>query len=342
MAQLTRRELVCSLLTGLGSVGLLGSRGRGQTPARSPLTSALALATALVPNLEEVVSVYSKWLGFVVHWRGKVPAAEANFWEAPAVAGRPAAVLGPKDRDLGLLRFIEVKPSGAPIKPYSTVGWNVMEIRARNVDELTVHLKGKGSPFVHIGGPADLQSTNRPSTLRATQFVGPAGEVLYFTQGLAQPRVPPWDIAGDVGPLFITVLTANPYAASRDFYTEVLGMRLGVEVTKPVKVINDFMGRPADQRLTLCALWAGSDTAIEIDDFSESATKRPIPPGSLPPGVAICTLAAPDIEKVAAALKAAGVAVRRLEKGSDAPPYRKGPALLCRGRSGEILEFVGT
>ena len=72
MAQLTRRELVCSLLTGLGSVGLLGSRGRGQTPARSPLTSALALATALVPNLEEVVSVYSKWLGFVVHWRGSL------------------------------------------------------------------------------------------------------------------------------------------------------------------------------------------------------------------------------------------------------------------------------
>jgi len=103
MAQLTRRELVCSLLTGLGSVGLVGSRGHGQTPARSPLTSALALATALVPNLEEVISVYSKWLGFVVHWRGKVPAAEANFWEAPAVAGRPAAVLGPKDRDLGLL-----------------------------------------------------------------------------------------------------------------------------------------------------------------------------------------------------------------------------------------------
>jgi catechol 2,3-dioxygenase-like lactoylglutathione lyase family enzyme len=329
-----RRDILRGLLAGLGmSVSKLR-----QAPSGSPLTSAVAMATATVPDLDKAVSIYCKWLGYVVHWRGRVDAAQADFWQAHKTAGNRVAVIGPENRDLGLIRFVEIKSLGKPIPAYSTAGWNVMEIRARNVDELT--LQFKDSPFVHIGGPADLSSVNRPATLRATQFLGLAGEVLYFTQSLAEPRVAPWDIPRSVGPLFITVLTAKPYVATRDFYAGVLGLRLGLEVSRPIKVINDTLHLPRDRKLTLSALWAGNDTAIEIDDFSDIAEERPVVTGSLPPGVAICTLAMPDGDKVAQALTSAGVTFRRLQPKNAGPPYTKAQALICRGRSGELLELV--
>src|SRR5262245_12516527 len=330
-----RRDILRGLLAG---VGMSLSSSRGLTQTAPALTSAVAWATSTVPDLDKAVNTYCKWLGYVVHSRGNVEPALAAFWQAPKVTGNRFAVIGPQDCDLGLIRFVEIKTQGKPIAPYSTAGWNVMESRARNVDELTVQFKG--SPFVHIGGPADLTSVNRPATLRATQFLGLAGEILYFTQGLAEPRTAPWNIPGSVGPLFITVLTAKPYVASRDFYSGVLGLRLGLEASRVIKVINDTLGLPHDRKLTLSALWAGKDTAIEIDDFSDIAAERPVPPGSLPPGVAICSLAVPDAARVVRALTSAGVAFRRLEAKAAIPPYGKAETLICRGRSGELLELV--
>jgi len=331
---IARRDILRGLLAGVG-VSVSNFR---QTPVSPTLTSAVAMATATVPDLDKAVNIYCKWLGYDVHWRGRVDSAQADFWQAPKVAGNRVAVIGPEDRNLGSIRFVEIKSLGKPIPAYSTAGWNVMEIRARNVDELT--LQFNESPFVHIGGPANLGAVSRPATLRATQFLGLAGEVLYFTQSLAQPRTAPWDIPRSIGPLFITVLTAKPYVASRDFYAGVLGLRLGLEVSRAIKVINDTVGLPSDRKLTLCALWAGKDTAIEIDDFSDIAAERPVEKGSLPPGVAICTLAMPDGDKVARALTSAGVPFRRLQQKKADPPYGRAQALICRGRSGELLELV--
>jgi catechol 2,3-dioxygenase-like lactoylglutathione lyase family enzyme len=330
---LERRDILRGLLAGGVGISL---RGFGQSVA--PLTSAVAWATSTVPDLDKAVEIYCKWLGYVVHWRGKVEPALAAFWQAPKVAGNRIAVIGPQDCELGLIRFVEIKTQGKPLRPYSTAGWNVMEIRARNVDELTIQFKG--SPFVHIGGPADLSSVNRPPTLRATQFLGIAGEILYFTQSLSDPRTAPWDIPKSVGPLFITVLTAKPYIPTRDFYSGVLGLRLGLEASRAIKVINETIGQPLDRKLTLSALWSGKDTAIEIDDFSDLAAERPVMAGSLPPGVAMCTLTVPDADRVATALTSAGVAFRRFDGGKTIPPYGKLRALICRGRSGELLELV--
>src|SRR5262249_62192373 len=139
--------------------------------------------TVSVHRVDDAVRQYCKWFEYVVHWRGKVTKAQAALWEAPGMAGRPAAVVGPEGMEEGLIRFVEVLDKPTPT--FTTRGWVTLELRTRNVDALAGHLEG--SPFERIGGPADLKFSAQPPRLRAVQFLGLGGEALYCTQSLADP-----------------------------------------------------------------------------------------------------------------------------------------------------------
>ena len=347
--KLSRRDLLRSLVVGGGNLGFLGPWGRAafslwsqekaqSEPAPAPLTSGIAAGTASVPSVEDAVNQYCKWFDYVVHWRGKVTAAQATLWEAPGVAGHPAALVGPKDMQQGLIRFVEV--SVKPTPAFTTRGWTALELRTRNVDELAQRLEG--SPFKRIGGPADLTFA-KPPRLRAMQALGLGGEALYCTQSLLDPNGPyPGGQLGpnNVGTLFIVVLACWPYPATRDFYIQTLGMKLGFEAEFALRFANRYLGWPADRKGVLATARSGPSSLIELDGYPEEVLPRPTPGGSLPSGVSICTLEVPDIEKVARALQAASIPFRRLSSRLSEPLYRKRPALALRGRSGEIVELV--
>lgn len=198
------------------------------------------------------------------------------------------------------------------------------------------------SPFKRIGGPADLKFTNPPK-LRAMQVLGLGGEALYCTQSLVDPNGPyPGGQLGpnNVGTLFIVVLACWPYSATRDFYIHTLGMKLGFEAEFPLRFANQYLGWPTDRKGVLAAARSGPSSLIELDGYPEEVLSRPTPSGSLPPGVSICTLDVPDMEKFVAALQAASITFRRLSSQLSEPPYRKRPVLALRGRSGEIVELV--
>lgn len=349
--KLARRDLLRSLLAGIGSAAVLGTTSRvsaltprqqetGKPNARvAPLTSGISAGTASVFNINESIHEYEKWFNYVVHWRGKVMASQAAMWRAPGVAGHPSAVVGPKEMQQGLIRFVEVAPG--PIKPFTTRGWTALEIRTRDVDELARHLEG--SSFRRIGGPANLKFTAQPNILRAMQALGSSGEALYCTQSLVDPEgaYPGGQLGpNNVGTLFIMVLACWPYPETRDFYVQTLGMQRGVEHSRPLRFANQFLGWPDDRNGLLATARSGPTSLIELDGYPEAVPSRPIPGGNLPTGVSICTLEVPNLDAVAAALKTAEIPFSQMESRLSQPPYRGSAALACSGRSGEIVEFV--
>ena len=142
----------------------------------STLVTAIAVGTVAVPDVADLVEAYCDWFAYVEHRRGSVPAALADFWDAPAPAGHSAALVGPHDMNRGLIRFVEIGSEFKRIPPFTTLGWTALEIRARNVDKLVSQLEG--GPFVSPTGPHDLKFGDSLATLRAVQFRGPTGELL--------------------------------------------------------------------------------------------------------------------------------------------------------------------
>src|SRR5262249_21346225 len=140
--------------------------------------------------------------------------------------------------------------------------------------------------------------------------------------------------------IFIMVLACWPYPATRDLYTQILGMPLGFQAEVPLRFANRYLGWPVDRKGILATARFGPTSLLELDGYPEEVPSRPTSHGNLPTGVSICTLDVPNIENVATALRAASIPFRLLDSRPSEPPYRKGRALACRGRSGEIMEFV--
>ena len=302
----------------------------------STMVSEIAAGTVAVPDVAAQVDAFREWFKFAEYWRGTVPQSLAEFWGAPAVAGRQAAVVGPRGVNAGLFRFVELGSEFKQVPLYSTLGWVALEIRARDVDALVGELEG--SPFTHVGGPADLKFGDMPVTLRAAQFRGLAGEPLIFTEDLKYDRSEVLG-EGNVGPLFIQTLAVRSYPTARDFYLQGLKMKLSLEVQYPMRNVMRALGLTDGRRLTMSAVRTTDYCSIELDEYPDEATERPTAEGSLPPAVCMCTLATRDLDQVAAALEEEGLAFSRLDANPIAP-HQGSRLLFARGHSGERLEFV--
>jgi hypothetical protein len=349
---LKKRTLTKSaaLLIASASLGRLGtalatsesSRGRLQEMPDRPwadpasLVSSIAAGTVAVPHVADTVGAYREGFGYVEHWRGRVPAEMAGFWGVPAMADRVVAVVGPSELSNGLIRLVELGEEFQHIPPHTTLGWGVLEIRVRAVDDVAEQLAGL--PFVHTGGPNDLKFGSGPATLRAAQFQGPSGEPLYFTEDLQIDRS---TLIGrnNVGGIFLQTLVAAPYLQTRDFYLKTLAMQLRAQVEFPRANVADASGVEKNRLYKMASLRAPQYCAIQIDEYPVETMKRPSAPGSFPPGVCMCTLMARDLDLVASALRGVNLPFTQTESNSI-PPWVGGRALVCRGYSGEIVEFV--
>ena len=165
----------------------LGSYGFAQTapaatpaaapaPAVTPLITRIKMATIGAPNVAEIEKLYTEWLGYKVVEKGKVSEAMAKSWGAPKVAGRPFILMHSEGTKDVFIRAVEIDPVPG-YKAMTTHGWNSIEILVEDPDKIFEKLSK--SPFKHVGGPKNL---NPPfQTIRATQFKGPAEEILYLT-----------------------------------------------------------------------------------------------------------------------------------------------------------------
>ncbi len=304
----------------------IGQLKDGQTsrPALGPLLA----ATMSVADLARSCDVYERWLGYGPEEEGRVSAALAATWAAPAAEGAPWALLAPASGAPGGLRLVEA-PTVNGYRPLQSVGWAAAELTIMDVDGIAEELQA--SPFRIIGPPRALSSI---SAIKAMQMVGPDGEVIYLSDLRAYEGK--FDVARATVPVdraFIAILAARDLEATRVFYeTHFHAQRMSDhEVVYPV--LNDAFDCGADFRHRISSLQLGGQSVIEIDQYPDGAAARPAATGNLPPGMAMMTFATPALDQL-------GIEFLSPSESFAEAPYNGSRVAVCRGASGELIELV--
>ena len=306
----------------------IGPLKDGQTgrPALGPLLA----ATMSVTDPARSRQVYGRWLDYRPAADGRVSAALAAAWSAPAAEGARWELLAPASGAPGGLRLVEAPPVSG-YQPLRSFGWAAAEMTVVDVDGLAERLNG--TPFRIVGPPRALSSI---SAIKAMQMVGPDGEVIYLSDLSAYEGR--FDVARATVPVdraFISVLAAPDLEATRTFYETHFKLQRMSDHEVVYPVLNDAFGRDADGRHRISSLQLAGQNVIEIDQYPDAATARPAASGHLPPGAAMMTFATPALDRL-------DVDFLSPPQPLAEPPYDGSRVALCRGAAGELIELVET
>ena len=289
----------------------------------------ITAVTFAVRDLPASESAFRDWLGYRTVASGHVPAELTSIWDAPQAAGRRFVVMEPESGEPVFLRLLEA-PAVADWAPLRTFGWNAAELHVQDVQGLAKRLRD--SPFTIIGAPRDLLKNGAAI---AMQVRGPADEVLYLTElnGKGMRRTY-GEALSPVGRVFIAVLGAREHAASMEFY-ERQCRRLYDRGEFPIRVLaNAFRLDPETAKFNMASAVMAETFRIEIDDYPDSATTRPVSTGDIPPGMSMVTVRVDSIEQCGLELLTPAAVAPYL------PPYGGARISLAVGPSGEWLELV--
>jgi hypothetical protein len=334
MTSLHRRRLIAAAATfGLLALSPAGfaqtapaTPAAAPAPAVTPLLTRIKMATIGAPSVDEIAKLYGEWLDYKVVETGKVSEGMAKSWGAPKAAGKNFIVMNSVGTPDVYIRAVQTDAVSG-YKAMTTLGWNSIEILVEDPDK--VYAKLAKSPFKHIGGPKNL---NPPfNSIRATQFIGPAEETLYFTaeQGdFAKSPLPP--AKSFIDRPFIMVLAGTDADALVKFYMDTFLMRGGPPNPTTIDIIAKAQGLPADHQFKLGLVRAAEKgNNIEIDGYPATAKPRQRAEGQLPPGVAMTSFNVNSLD---------GLKVNFI-----APPaklYGEKRAATFIGPAGELTELI--
>ncbi len=295
-------------------------------PAVTPLLTRIKMATVAAPDVNKIEKIYNEWLDYKTIEKGKVSDAMAKSWGAPNSAGRPFVLMnsvGSPDVYIRAVQIDEVKG----YKANTTHGWNSIEIIVEDPDK--VFAKLSKSPLTHVGGPKNL---NPPyDSIRATQFVGPAEETLYFTAEKGDVSKSPLPAAKSfIDRPFIMVLAGPDANEMVKFYMDTFLLRGSPPYPTTIDIIAKAQGLPADQKFLLGLVrMAEKGNNMEIDGYPPSAKARPRADGQLPPGVAIASFNVNSLD---------GLKVKFIQP--PAKLYKDKRAATFIGPAGELVELI--
>jgi catechol 2,3-dioxygenase-like lactoylglutathione lyase family enzyme len=133
------------------------------------------------------------------------------------------------------------------------------------------------------------------------QVKGPDNEIVYLTQIRSQPHgVRLAQAQSLIDRLFILVLASSDLAATRAWFAERLALNVQPEVAIRYTMISKAFELPAETKHAIATAGHDIDTFLEFDQYPDGTTPRPCWPGQLAPGIAMATLAHPDLNAVAA------------------------------------------
>lgn len=254
----------------------------------------LRAATLTVADVDASVERYVKWLNYSVAERGNVARDLALSWDAPASTGRDMAVLRPASGEGVFLRFVQgdIPASYRPLRSY---GWAAIEICVQDV--LAVNKRMSDSPFEIIGPPREIPGLD---AIFPMQVQGPDGEIVYFTQ--IRDDFPAFDLPRAkslIDRLFILVMACSDLTASGKWMEQNVGLSLGGDPMKiEYTMIANAFGLPLDSLHEIATLVHERDVFLELDQYPAAAETRPKAAGQLPPGVAVGTIGAVDIDEL--------------------------------------------
>lgn len=240
-------------------------------------------ATVGVPDVAAARGAYAA-LGFRPAWKGRLPAAAAARWGAPASGGRDAAILAPPGQGGGV-RLVETDSAVAPA--LGSLGWAALELASNDLPEMRRRLAAGG--FRLLGDIAPLGSN---PAIRALQAAGAAGEAVYVADlsayagafDLIRPRAA---LEG----MFIAVLAAADLAATRAAHVAGLGAETRSDSEVAVPVLNRARGLPEGTRHRISTSQLPGSCAIEVDQATAGLPRRAAAPGQVPAGFFLLALA---------------------------------------------------
>jgi len=323
--KLSRRGVVAG--TAAAATVLATGKGTQASEPRNPILG-YAIATIGVPDVAAAQAMYQEAIGLEEVRTGKVSEQVAESWGAPAMQGRPWAMLRcESDEPTFRIRIVQVDPVPG-YRAMATWGLNAIEMISKDIYAVNERVLSAG--FKVIGEPRPL--SEKYASVHAMQMTGPGQELFYFAS----------DVTGEnefglikanslVDRIFNAVVGTPNFIGSRLFYGTALGMDLGDAFKFKVRMVADALGYDRDQAIELGSArgrWPGS--SIELDAYPVSMSgPRPRAKGQLPPGVSMISLATDDFDAVAVSF--------------IAPPqvlYGGGRVASFVGPAGEWVELI--
>lgn len=292
----------------------------------------IAGATVCTPDLDRAQREYAEWLGYDTVESGRIEAALADAWHAPAMAGRRFAVLQPRSRADVFIRLVEADPVPG-FRPMTCFGWNAIEIIVDDV--FALHRRLLESPFAVIGEPQPL--TGFPSII-AMQVHGFSGEILYLTMESGDRSASLLPLPGaPVGRIFIAVIAGPDLDDLRDRYATRFALDPRPTSFSPIAILQQAQHLPDDHAFPLTILMLRDHgNLIELDGYDAAALPdggiRPRLPGQLPPGIALFSFHADDLDA-----RAGGEPIGRFAGQF----YAGGRSVTLLGPTDELIELIG-
>ncbi len=260
----------------------------------NPLTHGRIMGGVVAtPDLEASLADYHGRLGLPVIERGTVSKALAGSWGVPSLEGAPMAILQPSSGAPCFLRLIE-QPLPADFVPTTTFGWGSYEITVQDAFGWPAKLEGSG--FRIIGEPKEIPAM---PYFVAMQMLGRGEEMIYLNE--TRMNTPTNDLPPALSPvdhMFIVILATPDRAATVAWYCNNLHFDEGDTYTLEYTMINGAFGLPAGTTSSLTMVQKGRLPIVEVDDYPAQAKPRIAPPGGLPPGNALVSLAIDSLDAI--------------------------------------------
>lgn len=311
-------------LTLAGAAALIRP-GLGHAQAPATIMSRIKYATLGAPNLAAVEEAYTKWLGHTVVERSTVSEPIAKSWGTPNMVGRAFILMQPMTGEDVMIRAVETDALPG-YRPMTTLGWNAFEIIVNDPDDLHQRLIN-GSPFAHIGGPENLGGG---STIRAAQYIGPAGEVLYFNSETGDREKSNLPLPGeDVGRTNIVILASKDLDETMPIYRAAFGLGQGFTMPTPNQLVAQAqeLEDGAMFRLGFITLRERGN-AIHFDEYTDGSAPRQATDGMLPQACAMVSFNVDNLDAVNADFIAEPIT-----------EYR-GRSAVFKGPAGELVELI--
>lgn len=287
-----------NFIKGLGGFMTLASTSlNAEINHNLPTLSRIKMATVGAPDLSIFQNMYTKWLDYEVIESSLVSEEMSLSWGTPGSMGRPFILLRPSSKEDVYIRAVEIDK----VKSYKAMnswGWNAIEIICDDIDK--IHSKLISSEFRHIGGPENLMGGN--SSIRASQYIGPAEEVIYLTcetgdrskSNLPLPK-------SEIGRIFIMILAGIDLDKMESFYSDLfkINKKTGYRFLSKGGLISKLQGLPKDEEFNLGLIrLREKGNSIELDEYKENTGPRKNSNGQLPPGIAMTTFNVDNLDNI--------------------------------------------
>ena len=283
----------------------------------------ITAVTITSPDLDRVIDIYSKYLGYRLISSTTVSAEQAKIWDAENIEGSRMIFMSPESSNDFFFRFIE-QDIDEDYVPFGTYGWNAAELIVKDVDQSAENLIG--SPFEVIGEPADLSFTDQ---IRAMQILGPSKEIIYLTQ--FKSKLDEFDSPSprcDIDQTFIVILAGENLDQMQSFLHQELSVKKAAPMQSRIRAISKVFDLPEDTKYKSAALAIRGQSLIELDEMPSKAGPRSCRPGYLPSGISIVSFIAHD----------SGLIGKTYD--SNIPRFEKFQASTIKGNSGELIEII--